>query len=587
MRPFQIGLRENRSYMLIHQIENIKPINLFLGAGISRLAPAYAPIWREMQIGLCQALFDKMKSERWDVFDVESEVEQLRRFNFRPETFWERVLNHTSIDFVSNALGIVNVGQPNLNHKVIGELCHKGIVNNIVTTNFDEYLERTLPADYSRIIDQQIAPVSSKKLYLKLHGTISALTSLQFTLKHTKQLPPWKEDLLGRCLENRPLVIAGYSGYDDDIMPCLLRQAPQIPRIIVIRYPAASPDEPIMSLAKFPQTQVIEADFSKETEAWADGQTHALKKLAAKFTAPYASKAPDLELFYRQAINRLDVPQVPFLVSLLFELAANRELTKKYAWLADDACNDERYRTSESFKREVKVHLSKVVASNDSELSSLLMGQAHEIYPHDAAPVANSIMEHVDRVFEYFFAGPLSSAQEKEIEQYALGALTMLNLGAIHGEGILFRAGWCMGRLRMRQERLPESIQYYVQALKGLPEGLDDVQKGSFLLDCGLAALKGSVINQEDELLATAITVLSEAERIALNISDHMTAAKAMMNLSNCYIFTGQFDLSIQKVKDAQRLAMLTGDLGLQMRAVNLETQLIQMIAQLREQAGS
>ena len=43
-----------------------------------------------MQIGFCEALFVKMKSERWDVFDEEREIEQLRRFNFRPETFWER-----------------------------------------------------------------------------------------------------------------------------------------------------------------------------------------------------------------------------------------------------------------------------------------------------------------------------------------------------------------------------------------------------------------------------------------------------------------------------------------------------------------
>lgn len=573
--------------MLISTIENIKPVNMFLGAGISKLAPAYAPLWREMQIGFCEALFVKMKSERWDVSDEDREIEQLRRFNFRPETFWERILDHTTAGFVSHALGILNVGQPNLNHKVIAELCRQGVVNNVVTTNFDEYLDGVLPEGFQRIVDQpRIAPPSSQKLYLKIHGTLSSGSSLQFTLKHTRQLPEWKANLLENCLVKHPLVIAGYSGWDDDVMPFLLKLAPRIPKIIVVRYPGAGLDEPILGLTKFRQAEVVEADFSKETQAWTDLHSKGLGKLVKKFSILSVPKGPDLKEFYRRTVDKLDVPRVPFLTSLLFELAANRELAKKYAWLADDACDDPRYQdqVADDFRRQVRVYLSNIVAAHDSEFSQLLMEQAHEKTPHNSAPVANTMMENIDRVFEYFYSGGLTPEQEREIELYAMGALKMQELGAIGGPGIRFRAGWCMGRLRMRQGNLSESVNFYAQAIQDLPAGLNDVQKCSFFLDCGLSAMRHGVAEQSDEVLRSAVAVLEESERIAVNINDHMTAAKAMMNLSNCYVLCGENDLAIQKVKSAQRLAKLTGDSGLQARAMNLEGQIMGLIAELRKQ---
>ena len=76
--------------------------------------------------------------------------------------------------------------------------------------------------------------------------------------------------------------------------------------------------------------------------------------------------------------------------------------------------------------------------------------------------------------------------------------------------------------------------------------------------------MRHGVAEQSDEVLRSAVVVLEKSERIAVNINDHMTAAKAMMNLSNCYVLCRENDLAIQKVKSAQRLAKLTDDFGLQ-----------------------
>ncbi len=330
--------------MLINRIELLDPVNLFLGAGISKQAPAYAPIWREMQIGFCEALFARMKSEKWDVADTETEIGELRRFNFRPETFWERVLNHTSLEFISSALQIVNRGQPNLNHKVIAELCRQTIVNNIITTNFDEYLDQCLPPHFCRVVLQgDVVSAEAKQIYFKIHGTIRSPESLQFTLQNTKKLPDWKSDLIERCLEGHALVIAGYSGWDDDIMPRLKEIAARIPKIIVLRYPGASKDEPVNSLGQFPQTEFIDTDFSKETQEWYNSRKNILKKHIEDPSSFFAKKVPDMKGFYGGVADMLAMPVIPYLVSLLFELAANRDFSKKYAWMADDACGDKRY----------------------------------------------------------------------------------------------------------------------------------------------------------------------------------------------------------------------------------------------------
>lgn len=572
--------------MLIEEVVEISPVNLFVGAGISKLPPAYAPIWREMQIEFCEALYSKMKAEKWDVFHVDNEIEALRNFNFRPETFWERILENTSIEFVTSALGIVNIGQPNLNHLVIGELCQQGVVNNIITTNFDEYLEKTIPSGYTHIFEES-SNVSSdaQKQYFKIHGTLSSETSMQFTLKHTKLLPKWKEDMLERSLKKYPLVIAGYSGWDDDIMPTLMKLAQDIPQIILVRYPGSSADEPVLNLAKLSQTKLIETDFSAEARFWAN--KHATEKIK---DAEDASKSPamteaDLKDFYKITIDKLNVPFVPFLVSIIFELAGNRELTMKYAWLTDDACDDDRYKDqlTNDFKGKAETYLASMLAPRDPRWAQSMMRHAQENYPHDASPVANSTMDNIYRVFGYFLYGELTPRQEAEIEQHAMSALKLLEVGAIGGEGISFMAGWCMGRLRSRQGRLKESVYYYTQAVKELSGISDDVQKGSFLLDCGLAVMKLSVEEQSDQALLTAIGILEQSESIAVNISDHQTAAKAMMNLSNCYAITRESDRAIQKVKDAQRLARLTGDFGLQSRAMNLEAQIIDLISTLRK----
>ena len=95
-----------------------------------------------------------------------------------------------------------------------------------------------------------------------------------------------------------------------------------------------------------------------------------------------------------------------------------------------DNNDDDRYQDqlNDDIFRRVKSNLSKNLAINDQRFSKNIMEDAHEKAPFQSAPVANVTMENIERVFSYFLQGPLTPAQEQEIELYAGGALNMIEL---------------------------------------------------------------------------------------------------------------------------------------------------------------
>jgi len=224
-------IRMRESEELISTLIKQGPFNMFLGAGISKRLPAGAPTWKEMLNNFLDALFDKMSAEGWSAAaSFESDAACLSEFGFRPETFWELVVQETSLELVCDALRVVSLGLPNLNHRSIAHLSSIGSVANIATTNFDEYIEPLMPQGTLRIVTEGEWTIAASKrtgqsfknCYFKVHGTISSVSSLRFTLTHTDKLPTWKAQCLRKCLDGRPLLVAGYSGNDDDVRPALL-----------------------------------------------------------------------------------------------------------------------------------------------------------------------------------------------------------------------------------------------------------------------------------------------------------------------------------------------------------------------------
>jgi len=117
-------------------------------------------------------------------------------------------------------------------HEAFAEMASCGLVEAIVTTNYDRSLEAAL-RPYGHLLHVVIRdtdlPAASPHLLFKIHGSAdtAAADTMVFSLEHEGTLAAWKRDALRRCISGRPLVITGYSGLDFDICPELIAARPR------------------------------------------------------------------------------------------------------------------------------------------------------------------------------------------------------------------------------------------------------------------------------------------------------------------------------------------------------------------------
>jgi hypothetical protein len=571
--------------MLVEELSRAGRFNIFVGAGISKRAPASAPVWKELQSSFIQALFAVMRNEEWPAAEGnEVHLARLQSYNFRPETFWQHILLQTNITFVSHALQVVNRGRPNINHQAIAALVTKGIVEHVVTTNFDEYLDSLLANKVQRIVDDNDCKRPMRALfhphypiYFKIHGTISDAASLQFTLKQTRELAPWKAEFLTKCLTGHPLLIAGYSGYDNDIMPRLHDIAAKAPQVVVVCYPGGDRSEPIRSLGSLAHVTIVEADIADEMQAWL--AQYRLSAISAREPADAASSLstpPRLLDYYLTLLGQLPVPLIPFLVSDLYDLAGNRDSAFVFARLADDACADSRY--VPTLPEDVHHRVLATLAAHQAAHGDIPWSRATMDEANRKGSFSGTMLDGLNRVFEYFQLPDLTEKQEEEIETTASGTLSMIDMDIVGGDYLSFRASWCMGRLRRRQNRLVEAVQFYQQA--GLPPAaLDEVLQACFMLDFGSTLLDLSLVDFNDKMLGLALQASLQAEEIAVRARDLPTAAKAKMNLTQIYYYCGEEQPALGRAKEAVEYARQSGDQGLQGRADVLYARLRERLA--------
>ena len=98
----------------------------------------------------------------------------------------------------------------------------------IVTTNYDTLIEQCwTPAarENTRIFEERQLDSWSPALppLFKIHGSIDEPRTVVSSLSAERALPPWKRDLLKELIHGKTVVVFGYSGFDFDICPLLLK----------------------------------------------------------------------------------------------------------------------------------------------------------------------------------------------------------------------------------------------------------------------------------------------------------------------------------------------------------------------------
>jgi tetratricopeptide (TPR) repeat protein len=111
---------------------------------------------------------------------------------------------------------------------ILAMLIEKGFLNNILTTNFDDFINDTLlyyttarPRFYADDeLSQYISVYSHKPNIIKLHGDYR-YANIKNTNEETFKLTKSMEDKLRELLQNLDLIVIGYNGSDYSIMNVL------------------------------------------------------------------------------------------------------------------------------------------------------------------------------------------------------------------------------------------------------------------------------------------------------------------------------------------------------------------------------
>lgn len=210
------------------------------GAGVSRDPPANCPLAKEMTCSLAEAFWDIsiISKRHWQKTTL-----RRRAVKVRFESLMQVIADTTgTVGF----LRVLRGGRPNAIHRMLARALLDGCP--VLTTNFDQLIERAVAEKGGSITTLKDARdfkrwrrYSPKGVLAKLHGSLEDLDSLCATIRQVGLLGPafmWdppRGNYLSKVRKKYPMVVIGYSGYDDsDILPKLRITASEKPLLWIL-----------------------------------------------------------------------------------------------------------------------------------------------------------------------------------------------------------------------------------------------------------------------------------------------------------------------------------------------------------------
>jgi len=575
-------------------------LNFMFGAGVSRDAPTNGPIWSEMQIGFLQAVFDRMEADGWPAashFPAHREI--VNKLAIRPELFWREMHDIVGREVVTAALGAAGADRPNENHARVAALLKSQRCKWAITTNFDEHLEAILSDAVQVAVPTEDLVVSDFNLstYLKLHGSIGAGHTLSYTLEHYDNLESRHARMLEDVVSDRPLVIAGYSGYDTDILPTLRKLADRIPWIVVVRHPGSPGDQPVLQLASVGvRSYVLESASIKALNVMTYGVENHVPVLGDESSGRTKASC------YAEAVKGIGMHLCPAAMTATFKLCGHWGLVRHYAWLTHDALCDDRYRPSISDREYQRLHhmlalclklagsssgaqimLNEAKTSLDKGSGSLSDARNHmtaEAYTRDALSQAGADDQHSIRTSLPGFKPSEIIASQLELTQ---------RLGGVRKGKDVFLSNWQIGVTRRREKDYPGSIAAFNEAVEFVVENTSELsylERGHFFLDFGSALFEHGLALEDDEVAKQATTILMVCEKCTRESGDWCTNAKAHLMIAKLYAGGGSFAAAWESIAAATEAVNKTKDTPLAGR-INQFADILRQIQQSAGEQGS
>ena len=211
-------------------------LTLLIGAGVSRPAPSFLPTASDCMKGLYTAIREDLPARLAAHLDNQY-LDLLIREPFEQlmSRLWQGV-EEELLDFLAPLRG----GLPNQSHYFIAQLLRSGFASQVITTNFDNLIERALEDDLVRttVVWDPVRDNTGHRrgpLLYKAHGSFvdpkgndasrSILTTVESIARSTFG---HRLSALSGLFDDQVILVLGYSGSDRvDVIPALRTSAPR------------------------------------------------------------------------------------------------------------------------------------------------------------------------------------------------------------------------------------------------------------------------------------------------------------------------------------------------------------------------
>ena len=226
---------------------NSQNLVVLAGAGISLAPPSCAPLFRPLRDELLQSIIASLEGKLPDnVVAASSELFDSSKYPRSPnepvpEVLFENLLVALKSELFTALRILLEGGGPNNQHRFFASLLGQGLPL-LITTNFEDNFEQALSELSRKVIVCADGPAikasltnivptnrSQSCLLWKYHGTLQKgeEETIRITLSQVakERYVPEKFESLVKVLQNSPLLVIGYSGYDVDISRALIAAA--------------------------------------------------------------------------------------------------------------------------------------------------------------------------------------------------------------------------------------------------------------------------------------------------------------------------------------------------------------------------
>ena len=247
MQTFDLSVQNSREFIVgeLEKAAQAGQLTVWVGAGISYSPPASLPLALQIVQSACKAIASALSIPLDVLLTHQGEIMRL-------EPFLRLIEVVCSFQDIENFLDFLRLGKPNQNHIALASLLSAYAGCTVISLNFDYLIEEALQ-DYFGIVSKVVVPAKQEEEYvysllennevghvdnrelvgriikphgtlIKNHGTCGIIATVQ---ELGSGLPSVLEERIRELINNRFLLVIGYSDDDLDLFPLLQSTHPR------------------------------------------------------------------------------------------------------------------------------------------------------------------------------------------------------------------------------------------------------------------------------------------------------------------------------------------------------------------------